>query len=53
VTKREDLQLKGRAAADRQDKGRKKCCEQGQPARIGGKATTPNVSFRWSFREPQ
>ena len=27
LTKREDLQLKGRAAADRQDKGRKKCCE--------------------------
>jgi len=27
VTKREDLQLKDRAAADRQDKGRKKCCE--------------------------
>src|SRR2546425_8805600 len=24
-----------------------------QPARIGGKVTTPNVSFRWSFREPQ
>ncbi len=21
--------------------------------RIGGKVTTPNVSFRWSFREPQ
>jgi len=28
VTQREDLQLKGRAAADRQHNGRKKCCEQ-------------------------